>query len=82
MSRIILAEAIVISAFGGLIGILLGIGSANAIAFAVPNFPSAHVPNWAIGVSFVSTFFIGIIFGLAPAIKASKLNPIEALRCE
>ncbi|WP_405103967.1 ABC transporter permease [Oceanobacillus sp. FSL H7-0719] len=82
--RVILAqfltESVVLTSIGGVLGILFGIGIAKAISeFAnMPYFIS--VP--AIIGSFIFSMLIGIIFGLLPSIKASKLQPVEALRYE
>ncbi|MGV3518208.1 ABC transporter permease [Luteitalea sp.] len=75
-----LIEAVFLTMLGGLLGILLGAGIGYAInVFA--GFPVA-LPLWsfALGVGFSAA--VGILFGMLPAIKASKLDPIEALRYE
>ena len=48
----------------------------------LPGFPAAHVPLWAVGLSFGFCAAVGIIFGIVPAAKAAQLNPIDALRYE
>ena len=65
---------------GGVIGILVGSGLGVGVHFAT-GFPIS-LPWWsfALGLGFSST--VGIVFGLFPAIKASNLDPIEALRHE
>ena len=68
--------------FGGLLGLLLGYLFAALIAFSLPSMPGALVPLWAIGLSFGFTSLIGLVFGLAPAVKAARLQPIDALRYE
>jgi len=75
-----LIEAVVLCNVGGVIGILLGFGLGNLMS-ALTNF-DANIPyEWALlGMGFCS--FIGITFGMIPAIKASKLNPIQALNNE
>ncbi len=75
-----LLEAVVLCNFGGLIGIALGVGIGNVIAMATGM--AATVPlNWVIyGITFCTV--IGVTFGMLPAVKASKLNPVEALRYE
>lgn len=77
-----LVEAIVLSLFGGLIGLILGYGFAALISLVVPGMPAALVPLWSVMLAIGFTSCIGIVFGLAPAIKASRLNPIDALRFE
>jgi len=73
-----LIEAVVLSFFGGLTGIALGVAG----AFVVGRFFTTTIPLWAIALAFGVSSLVGIIFGVAPAYKASKLNPIDALRYE
>lgn len=75
-------EAVLLSLLGGLVGIALGYGVAMFASLLVPSFGEVSVPYWAIALSFGFTTAIGIVFGLAPALKASALNPIDALRFE
>ena len=75
-------EAILLSLLGGLVGIVLGYGIAMFATLLVPSFGDISVPYWAVMLSFGFTTLIGIVFGLAPALKASALNPIDALRFE
>jgi len=75
-----LIEACVISAVGGLIGVLAAVGIALLIK-ALSSIPTA-VPIFAIMLSLGISTLIGIFFGVYPAYKASKLDPIEALRQE
>ena len=80
-----LIEAIVLSGFGGLVGILGGYVLANIARLVISRwveFPAAHTPLWAILGAFAFCALLGIIFGIYPAAKASKLDPIEALRYE
>jgi putative ABC transport system permease protein len=75
-----LLEAVVLTAVGGLLGILVGIGVAWAAA-ALTGLPaSLSWKPFAIGMGFSSA--VGIIFGMVPAMRASRLDPIEALRYE
>jgi putative ABC transport system permease protein len=75
-----LLEAVFLTSLGGLLGILLGSGIAFVVT-RVAGFPAA-LPLWsfALGVGFSAS--VGIIFGMLPALKASRMDPIEALRYE
>jgi putative ABC transport system permease protein len=75
-----LSEAAVLTSVGGLLGILCGSAIGVSINLAT-GFPIS-LPWWsfAIGVGFSAT--VGIVFGMVPAVRASKLDPIEALRYE
>ncbi|OHB65473.1 MAG: hypothetical protein A2Y77_18525 [Planctomycetes bacterium RBG_13_62_9] len=69
------------------VGGLVGIGFGQLLTMAIANIPQvkldlAHIPLWAIGLSFSFAGFVGIVFGMVPAIKAARLDPIEALRHE
>jgi len=75
-----LLESIALSAVGGLLGILLGLGGALLISH-FSNFPISITP-WSVIVAFIFAAVVGIFFGLHPARKASRLLPIEALRYE
>lgn len=75
-----LIEAVVVSCMGGIIGILLGTGLANGVG-KLMNI-NADPSLSTILISFSFSVFVGIFFGLYPANKASRLNPIEALRFE
>jgi len=77
-----LIEAVTISLVGGLIGVLAGWGLGILGAKAIPGFPPAHVPLWAIALAFGFAAMVGVFFGTYPAAKASALDPIEALRHE
>jgi putative ABC transport system permease protein len=77
-----LVEALVLSLFGGMVGLALGWGLAFLIALGVPGMSGAAVPLWAVLLALGFTTAIGVIFGLAPAIKAARLHPIDALRYE
>jgi putative ABC transport system permease protein len=74
-----LIESVLISVTGGVLGILFGC-SLSALAPLV-GIPSA-VPAWAIILSFLVCVIIGIAFGYIPAVKAARMDPIEAIRHE
>ncbi|WP_295285309.1 ABC transporter permease [Veillonella sp.] len=75
-----LIEAVVISLMGGIIGIILGIGSSKLIGLASGMSTVISIPT--IVMSFAFSMAIGLIFGIYPARKAAKLNPIDALHYE
>ena len=78
-----LLEAVVLCLFGGLIGVLCGKLAAIGLSL-IPgaSLKDADVPLWAVGVSFAFSAAVGVAFGFFPALKASRLDPIEALRHE
>ncbi len=76
-------ESIVLCFFGGIVGV--GVG--QLLTKAIANIPKveldmAYIPFWAIALSFAFAGSVGIFFGMFPAIKAARLDPIEALRHE
>jgi putative ABC transport system permease protein len=71
-------EAVVLSVVGGVIGILVGAGGALAVHKWVP----AEVTWWAVTIAFFFSAAVGVFFGVYPAWRASRLDPIEALRYE
>ena len=75
-----LIEAVVLTAIGGLAGLAVGEG-ASVLMNKYSPLP-AYVPLWAIGVGIGISAGVGIVFGLWPAWKAARLDPIEALRWE
>jgi putative ABC transport system permease protein len=76
-----LSEAVVLTGLGGLIGMLFGWGVSRAVRVAMPNLP-AMVPFWAAGLGIAVSVGIGLFFGIWPASKAARLDPVEALRYE
>ncbi|MBC8647782.1 MAG: ABC transporter permease, partial [Thermoanaerobaculia bacterium] len=76
-----LTEATTLSLLGGAIGVLVGMGVPAAIKQAFQALP-AETPFWAVLVGLSVSLSVGIFFGLYPAVKASRLDPIEALRYE
>jgi putative ABC transport system permease protein len=75
-----LTESVLISVFGGIIGILFGIGASQLVA-AVMKWPVTVMPQ-AVILSFLVCTAIGVFFGWYPARKAANLDPIDALRYE
>jgi putative ABC transport system permease protein len=74
-----LIESLILCMLGGIIGVLLGMGIGELLQIFGFNFSAS---GGIILISFLSSAFIGLAFGIFPAYKASKLNPIEALRTE
>ena len=75
-----LTEAAVLTSLGGLLGVLCGIGLAEMLSHVMGTAVAISAPACIVAVAF--SMVIGIVFGLVPAVKASRLNPIEALRRE
>jgi putative ABC transport system permease protein len=73
-----LIEAGTLTGIGGILGILVG----SALAMLVKMIMPTYIPAWAPIVGFVVSVGLGVVFGLWPAWKAARLNPIEALRYE
>jgi putative ABC transport system permease protein len=76
-----LTEATTLSALGGVVGVLLGVGIPAGIKAVFEALP-AETPFWSILLGLAVSMSVGIFFGLYPAVKASRLDPIEALRYE
>ncbi len=79
--RQFLTEAVIISMAGGAVGILLGIAGPLAVRFFLPEF-AIPISIISIVVAFTVSLLVGLIFGMLPANRASKLHPVEALRYE
>jgi len=73
-----LIEAMTLTGVGGLVGLALGWGTTFLISLLIPS----YVPWWAPIAGFVASVGIGLVFGLWPAWKAARLDPIESLRYE
>jgi putative ABC transport system permease protein len=76
-----LTEATTLSVLGGAIGVVLGVAVPAGVKRAFEALP-AETPLWAVLVGLLVSISVGIFFGLYPAVKASRLDPIEALRYE
>jgi len=82
-----LIESVTLSTLGGVIGVLSGWGLAHLIVFTLrhtvaESFPPAYVPLWVVFLSLFFAAITGAVFGVYPAFKASRLDPIDALRYE
>jgi putative ABC transport system permease protein len=75
-----LVEAATLTLAGGLIGILLGLGTGEALKALLQT--SAGVPLWSAAVACLVSVAIGLVFGVLPATRAARLDPVEALRYE
>jgi putative ABC transport system permease protein len=76
----ILTESVTLSTFGGVVGTTLGFGLAMIIS-AVSPLPAA-VQFWSVMMGLGITAIVGLFFGMYPAMRAARLDPIEALRRE
>lgn len=80
--RQFLLEAVMLSLIGGLVGIMVGMAISGIVASSIPDFPPPYLPWSGLFGAAMFSAMVGVIFGLAPAVKASRLDPIEALRYE
>jgi putative ABC transport system permease protein len=76
-----LIEAMSLTGLGGVAGIFVGWTISTVVHLTVPSIPSS-VPLWAVVTGFSVSVGLGLVFGLWPAIKAARLDPIDALRYE
>jgi putative ABC transport system permease protein len=76
-----LLEAMTLTFFGGIIGVTVAIGISKLLMLLIPSIP-AVIPLWAIVSGLCVSIGVGLIFGVLPARKASRLDPIECLRYE
>jgi putative ABC transport system permease protein len=79
--RQFLTEAVVLTGLGGVIGVLLGAIISLLIKIFYPGLPSS-IPLWAVILAVVVSMSVGLFFGMYPAVKAARLNPVDALRYE
>jgi len=76
-----LLEAVTLTGLGGLIGIVFSLLVTMLVGALVPSLPS-QVPVWAVVAGFGVSVTVGLFFGVWPAVQASRLDPVEALRYE
>ncbi len=76
-----LLEAMMLTFFGGVIGVILAVGIAQLIMLLIPSLP-ASIALWSIALALSVSILVGLVFGVLPARKAANLDPIEALRYE
>jgi putative ABC transport system permease protein len=75
-----LAETVVLSSAGGIVGCLLGLAAAPLIS-RLTGWPGIITPG-AVVLALAVSWLVGVVFGLAPAVQAARLNPVECLRYE
>jgi putative ABC transport system permease protein len=79
--RQFLFEAMTLTFLGGLLGVILAVIASQVIILLIPSLP-ASIPMWAVITGLTVSVAIGLVFGVWPARKASRLDPIECLRYE
>lgn len=73
-----LVEAALLSSAGGIVGLAIGFVGNRAVTSLYPNFPMTP-PEWAVGSAVVVSVMVGLVFGVVPAWRASRLDPVAAL---
>jgi putative ABC transport system permease protein len=76
-----LVEAMTLTGAGGMLGLLIAVGLTMLVGALFPALP-AKVPPWALITGFSVSVAVGVFFGVWPAVKASRLDPVDALRYE
>ena len=76
-----LCEAMTLTFLGGFAGVVLAIGVSQLLMFFIPSLP-ATIPIWAVVAGLLVSVAVGLLFGVWPARKASRLDPVECLRYE
>lgn len=75
---VFLAEASVLSSLGGAVGLAMGWVAVRLFVQVYPTFPAAP-PSWAVAASLAVSLGVGVVFGVVPARRAAKLDPVQAL---
>jgi putative ABC transport system permease protein len=73
-------EAVMLALLGGLLGVALGFGLTHLVRWVI-GLP-AQVPAWAVALSLIMSSGVGLVFGIYPAARAARLDPVEAMRSE
>ncbi len=76
-----LLEAMTLTFFGGIVGVILAVVVSQLVMLFIPSLP-ASIPMWAVIAGLTVSIGVGLVFGVLPARKAAKLDPIECLRYE
>jgi len=79
--RQFLTEAVTLTTLGGIVGVALGMLISRGVKALVPSLPTS-IPAWSVLMGLLVACAVGLFFGIYPAVKASRLDPIEALRYE
>jgi putative ABC transport system permease protein len=79
--RQFLFEAMTLTFLGGILGVILAVGISRLVMLFIPSLP-ASIPSWAVISGLTVSIGVGLVFGVWPARKASRLDPIECLRYE
>ena len=75
---VFLVESVLLAGIGGLTGISVGVGLVKLLVFLYPAVP-AYAPEWILAVSMAVSLILGGVFGVVPARRASRMDPVEAL---
>jgi putative ABC transport system permease protein len=75
---VFLTEAVLLAAIGGLLGLTIGWGGLMALVTVYPSFP-ARPPAWAVASAMAVSLVLGAVFGVMPARRAARLDPVDAL---
>jgi putative ABC transport system permease protein len=79
VTALFLCEAVVLTLAGGLAGVAAGFALAEGARALYPAIPF-RVPIWSLGLALAVAVGVGLVFGIAPAVRAARLEPLDALR--